>query len=339
MTLRRLGRSATALVFTTLLSACAQTAVAATGVHVGMVLDVGGLGDRSFNDAAYKGLGRCALRLGVDPLVRESETAAAYKPNLDSLAAASADEILAVGYSMDTAVAAAAKAHPDRHFTIVDTVVEGPNITSLTFKEEQGSFLAGALAAMMSQTHRVAFFGGFDLPVIRKFEVGYVAGARTVDPTIVTDVRYAGTFDDVAKGRATAEALAKSGADVIFSAAGRAGLGTIESVKAHKHLFAIGVDSNQDALVPGRVLTSMLKRVDTGVDLACTHAAMHEAMPGHIVLGLRENGVGLTDFTYTRAVIGPERIARLEALRAAIVAGKIVPPSTREELKLFHPPA
>jgi basic membrane protein A len=329
----------TALLLTTLLSACAETAAASSGARVGMVLDLGGLGDRSFNDAAYTGLGRCALRYGIDPLVRESNTGADYATNLASLVSAKADEVLAIGYLTESAVAAAAKAHADRHFTIVDAVVDAPNVTSLTFKEEQGSFLAGALAAMMSRTHRIAFLGGVDIPILRKFEVGYIAGARTVDPATDVSVQYVGTFDDVAKGRAAAQALVDRHADVIFSAAGRAGIGTIELVKARKGLFAIGVDSNQDALVPGRVLTSMLKHVDTGVDIACSHAATHEAMPNTVVLGLRENGVGLTDFAYTRTVIGPQRIARLAALRDAIIAGTIVPPATRDELKRFRPPA
>jgi basic membrane protein A and related proteins len=304
---------------------------------LGMVTDVGGLGDRSFNDGAYSGLLRARSDLNAYVQVLQSRSAADYQPNLIALTNLHIGMIYAIGFLMGLDLDQVAKTNPQQRYAIIDAVVDDPNVVSITFREQDGSFLAGALAAMMSKTHHIAFLGGQDIPLIRKFEAGYIAGAREVDPAIVADVKYVGSFDDVAAGQELSDVLYNGGADVIFTAAGKAGLGTATSVKSRPNAWMIGVDSDQDGLVPGRVLTSMVKKVDVAVyDVA---KAMKEGKPvqGHIILGLKDGAIGLTDFHYTKDAIGSANLARLAKIQAAIVNGKIVPPQSREELATFKP--
>jgi basic membrane protein A len=190
---------------------------------------------------------------------------------------------------------------------------------------------------MVSKTHQIAFLGGIDIPIIRKFEAGYIAGAREIDPTIKVAVKYVGSFDDAAGGKELSGVLFNQGADVVFVAAGKAGIGAIDQVKTRPSDYIIGVDSDQDGLAPGKVLTSMVKRVDVGVFELAQETVAQKLPSGHLVLGLKENGVGLTPFTYTKAVMTPARIATLARIKAAIIAGTITPPSTRDALATFKP--
>jgi basic membrane protein A len=305
--------------------------------RIGMVTDTGGLGDRSFNDSAYRGLTEAKEKLHAEIAVLQSRSASDYQPNLTVLANKEYDLIFAIGFLMAKDVDEVAARFPVRHFAIIDAVVDQPNVASVTFKEEDGSFLAGAAAAMASKTRHVAFLGGIDIPLLRKFEAGYAAGAREIDPDIKVDVKYVGSFDDAAAGKELAGVLFDGGADVVFVAAGKAGIGAIDQVKTRSNDFIIGVDSDQDALAPGKVLTSMIKRVDVGV-LRLSEETVAQKLPsGHLVLGLKENGVGLTSFAYTKNVMTPDRVARIAKIRAAIIAGTIKPPATREELALFKP--
>jgi len=302
-----------------------------------MVTDVGGLGDRSFNDSAYAGLQACKKTGGAQIQVLQSKSAADYQPNLTVFATQNFDEIFAIGFLMQQDLTEVAKRFPNRHFAIVDAVVPLPNVESVTFKEEDGSFLAGALAAMVTKTKTVAFLGGMDIPLLRKFEAGFTAGAREVDPKVKVLVKYVGSFDDPASGKELAGVLYSQGADIIYAAAGKDGLGAIDLTKTRPNSYIIGVDSDQDALAPGKILTSMVKHVDNAVLRVCQDAAAHKPLSGHLVLGLRDDGVGLTHFQYTKNLIGAANIAHLDRIRKAIVAGKIVPPSTREELAKFTP--
>ena len=320
------------------LAGCAhrnQTAGAPGAVSLGMVTDIGGLGDKSFNDSAYRGLQQAHDQLGARIQVLQSKSAADYQPNLSALTNQHFDEIYAIGFLMNKDLEETAKANPKQNYAIIDAVVNQPNVASITFKEQDGSFLAGALAAMVSKTHHIAFLGGMDIPLMRKFEAGYIAGAHQIDPATKVDVKYAGSFEDVAAGKELANLLFGSGVDIIFAAAGKAGLGAMDSVKSHQGDYVIGVDSDQDDLVPGKVLTSMVKRVDVGVFRAAQAVAAHKPIHGHIVLGLADQGIALTDFRNTKMVIGDARIARLKGITAAITAGTIVPPANREELAKF----
>ena len=300
-----------------------------------MVTDVGGLGDRSFNDSAYAGLQAAKQKLGAVIQVVPSRSASDYQPNLVLLATKEYQEIFAIGFLMAKDVSEVASRYPKIHFAIIDAVVDLPNVASVTFKEEEGSFLAGAAAALVTKTKTVAFLGGVDIPLLRKFEAGFTAGVHQIDPSMKVLVKYTGSFDDVAAGKELGGVLFDQGADIVFVAAGKAGLGTIDQVKSRANHYVIGVDSNQDALAPGKVLTSMIKRVDIGVLRVAEQAASEKPASGHVTLGLKDDGVGLTDFKYTKALMNADKFKQLDALKAAIVAGKIVPPATREELATF----
>jgi basic membrane protein A len=325
------------------LSACAKGgATAGAGasppaMRLAMVTDVGGLGDKSFNDSAYAGLQEAKSKLGAQIEVLQSRSAADYQPNLTVLADEEYDNIFAVGFMMSHDLELIARNYPRRHFAIVDAVVNQPNVASLTFREQDGSFLAGALAALVSKTHKIAFLGGIDVPLIRKFETGFTAGAREIDPKIDVQVKYVGSFQDVASGKELAGVLYGNGVDVLYAAAGKSGLGAIDETRARSNVYLIGVDSDQDALAPGKILTSVLKRVDVAVFKVAQETDAQKLPSGQIEFGLKDDGVGLTDFKYTKNVIGKANIARIAALRAAIVDGKIVPPDTREKLAAFKP--
>jgi basic membrane protein A and related proteins len=322
-----------------LLAGCSHAKSIAEGgqAHIGMVTDVGGLGDRSFNDSAYAGLIAAQKQLHAETSVLQSKSASDYQPNLTVLANKEYDLIFAIGFLMAKDVNEVAARFPQRHFAIIDAVVDQPNVASVTFKEEDGSFLAGAAAAMASKTHQIAFLGGIDIPLLRKFEAGFTAGAREIDPNVKVAVKYVGSFDDAAAGKELSGVLFDQGADVVFVAAGKAGIGAIDQVKTRPNDYVIGVDSDQDALAPGKVLTSMIKRVDVGVFRLAQETVAQKLPSGHLVLGLKDNGVGLTSFAYTKNVMTPDRIARIRRIRAAIIAGTIKPPATREELAQFKP--
>jgi basic membrane protein A len=306
-------------------------------LKLAMVTDIGGLGDKSFNDSAYAGLQLAKTRLGADIQVLQSKSAADYQPNLTVLADEDEDEIFAVGFLMSKDLTEVARTYPRRHFAIVDATSSEPNVASMTFREQDGSFLAGALAAMVTKTKTIGFLGGVDIPLLRKFEAGYAAGAREVNPNVKVLVKYVGSFEDVASGKELAAVMYDGGADIIYVAAGKSGLGAIDETRARPNVYAIGVDSDQDGLAPGKILTSMVKHVDIAVFKIAEEAQALKIPSGNVEFGLKDDGVGLTDFKYTKNVIGAANIARLAKIRAAIIAGKIVPPDTREGLAAFKP--
>lgn len=302
-----------------------------------MVTDVGGLGDKSFNDSAHAGLLRAEKELDARTQVLQSRSAADYQPNLTALTNQHLDMIYAIGYLMNRDLDQVAKANPNQRYAIIDAIVPDQNVVSVTFKEQDGSFLAGALAAMMSKSHHIAFLGGMDIPLLRKFEAGYTAGARQVDPNVKVDVKYVNSFDDVAAGQEIAGLLYNGGADIVFAAAGKAGLGAMNAVKSRNDAYVIGVDSDQDDLVPGKVLTSMIKHVDVAVFDVARAIKDKKPLHGHLELGLADRGISLSDFRNTRDKIGAQRIARLGTIQTAIVKRRISVPSTREELASWKP--
>ena len=300
-----------------------------------MVSDVGGLGDHSYNDSAYAGLTAARSRLGVAIALLESRSAADYQPNLMMFASKGYDQIFSVGYDQAPDLIEVAQRFPERRFAIIDAVAEAPNITSVTFRSAEGSFLAGALAAMVSTTKTIAFLGGVDIELVREFEIGYTAGAHAVDRSLRVLVKYIGDFNDVSTGKELAGLLYDQGADIIYTAAGKAGLGAFQELRNRERVYAIGVDSNQDALVPGRILTSVLKRIDTSVLLLATLTARHQPRPVRLALGVKEGGVGLTDFRYSRAVVTAAMVARLGRFSSAIADRRVIVPSTRTGLATF----
>ena len=339
MILRRAFVLGSAALLGIAVAGCSHPKSVAQGGHVrlAMVTDVGGLGDRSFNDGAYRGLVAAKRSFGADIAVLQSRSAADYQPNLTVLANKEYDEIFAIGFLMARDVDEVSTRFPHRNFAIIDAVVDQPNVASVTFREQEGSFLAGAAAAMASKTKTVAFIGGIDIPLLVKFEAGFAAGAKEIDPNVRVLVKYVGTFDDPAAGKELGGVLLDQGADVIYVAAGKSGLGAIDQIKDRPNTYAIGVDVNQDALVPGKILTSMIKRVDIGVLTLAKEAAAGKAPHGHVELGLKDGAIGLTDFHYTRNALTKAQFAHLDALKAAVIAGKITVPYTREALATFKP--
>ena len=294
---------------------------------VAIVYSTGGKGDKSFNDSAFRGLQQAQKELGITFKEYEPKDATAEAENVLRQFAESGehDLIIGVGFTMKDAVATVAAAFPDQKFAMVDDEVDLPNVASLKFKEHEGSFLVGALAAMMTKTNTVGFVGALESPVIQKFQAGFEQGAKYVNPNIKTLSVYLGganPFNDPASAKAKTETLIQQGADVVYHAAGGSGNGMFQAVK-EKGVFAIGVDSNQDDIIPGFVLTSMLKNVDTAVFNTIKSVLDGKFEAKVQEFGINENGVGTTDFKLTKDKIGEENIKKLEQIKEDIKAGKI----------------
>ncbi|MBD3347623.1 MAG: BMP family ABC transporter substrate-binding protein [Candidatus Eisenbacteria bacterium] len=303
---------------------------------VGMVFDVGGKGDKSFNDSAYRGMLNAADDFGVEFTEFEPGQDADREVGLRKLAGAGYDMIIGVGFLFSDAIKKVARDYPDTKFACVDYDVRPgeelpPNLVGLRFREEEGSFLVGVLAAMHTETDRIGFVGGMDIPLIHKFEAGYIAGARHVTPGISITVVYAGTtpqaFADPAKGKELALLQYGRGVDVIYHASGSTGNGVIEAAR-EAGAYAIGVDSNQNYMAPGHVLTSMVKRVDNAVYKAIRDALEGTFEGGIEELGLAENGVGYALDKHNEDLITEEMTKAVEDVRAAIIAGEIEVPSS-----------
>ncbi|MGE5599428.1 MAG: BMP family lipoprotein [Bacteroidota bacterium] len=303
----------------------------AAKLRFAMVTDIGGLGDQSFNDSAYAGLKRAEKELGAEIKVLQSKKMEDYVPNLRSLAEQKYDLIWAVGFLMTDATNEVAAQYPKINFGIIDSVVNQPNVQSVCFKEHEGSFLVGVIAAMTTKTKVVGFVGGMKLPLIEKFEAGFTAGVRAVDPKIRVLSAYTGKFDDPGKGKELAMAQFGQKADVVYHASGACGIGVIEAAK-EKNLWAIGVDSDQYHLAPKNVLTSMMKRVDVGVFSGCRDVAKNAFKGGRtVVLGLAEEGVGYAPTTEKNA--SKEAIAKADEFAKLIVSGKLVVPEKMADVR------
>ena len=321
------------------LGGCSKATVATTPVpKMGLVTDIGGLGDKSFNDGAYAGLQEAQRRLGVQIDVLESHSTADYFSNLTLMATKDTDETFAVGVDMLKDVIGVARRWPKRTFALIDAVSDVPNITSVTFREQDGAFLAGALAALVTKTKTIGFLGGEDVPQSRKFESAYRAGAREADPAVHVLVRYAGSFTNSDGGRRLARELFDHHADVLVAAAGRTGLGAFDEVKSHRGDYVIGVNYDQAPLAPGKVLTSVVKRIDVAVYRVCEDAVSQKQLSGTLELGLQDGAIGLTDLPAMRKVIAPTS-SRMTAIYRAVYDGKIKIPTTREALQVFKPVA
>jgi len=291
-------------------------------VRVAVVLSVGGLGDRSFNDLAHEGLVRAGREAGVVGALGEPVDHAEDEAYLAFYAERGYDLVVAVGYLMASKLERVAPRYPDTRFLLIDGVLDLPNVRSYAFREEEGCFLVGALAALASKTGTLGFVGGMKVPLIEKFHAGYVQGARHVRPDIRVLSAYAGSFSDPVTGKAKALQQIRKGADVVFQAAGATGNGVIRAA-AEEGVFAIGVDANQNDMAPGRVLTSMLKRVDETVFRTARDVAAGEPVGGVRSVGLAEGMLGWALDEHNRAVVTPEMEARLGEIEALIIAGRI----------------
>lgn len=321
-----------ALVFS--MAACSSKATPTSDVSVTMITDTGGLGDKSFNDSAWAGLEKAKTDFGVTTKVLESKSADDYTANLSAAAAETPSLIVSVGFLMADATAAAAKQFPDQKFAIIDSTVDAPNVTGLTFKEHEGSFLVGVVAGLTTKTNKVGFVGGMQFPLIEKFEYGFKAGVKSVNPTATVLVNYTGVFDNPALGKEAALAQFQQGADVIFHASGACGIGVIEAA-GEQGFWAIGVDQDQSALNPKAVLCSMIKRVDNATFLATKSIVDGNFAGGNIEFGLAEDGVGISDLAGN---IPADVMTKAEAYKASIVKGDFVVPSDKATFDAFVPP-
>lgn len=289
----------------------------------------GNKADKSFNEAAYRGAKRFTKETGI--AVREFEVTNETQrvQAFANMARRGASIIVGVGFTQRAALETVARQYPAKKFTLIDTTSDLPNVQSVVFREQEGSFLVGVLAALASKTHKLGFVGGMDIPLIRRFAAGYAAGARYADPAVQVLVNMTGTtpaaWQDPARGAELARSQFDRGADVVYAAAGSTGLGVLQAAADLKKL-AIGVDSNQDYLHPGTMLTSMVKRVDRAVYQAYQSAKDGTWKGGIRSLGVAEDGVGFTVDEYNEALMTPAMRARAEAARADIVAGKITVP-------------
>jgi basic membrane protein A len=307
-------------------SAFAAGAALAQDFTPAVIFDMGGKFDKSFNEAAYNGAERFKQETGIDYLEFEVTNEAQRDQALRRMAGRGADVVVAVGFSFATPLEEIAKEFPDTKFVIIDGVVEEPNVQSVVFKEHEGSFLVGMAAAMASETGKVGFVGGMDIPLIRNFAHGYQQGVKHVDPDAEVLVNMTGTtpaaWNDPAKGAELAQSQFDRGADVVYAAAGGTGLGVLQAA-ADTGKLSIGVDSNQNYLHPGSVLTSMLKRVDVAVYNAFKDAMEGDLASGVQNLGLAEEGVGYALDEHNRDLITAEIEARLEEAKQKIISGEL----------------
>jgi basic membrane protein A len=291
-----------------------------------IIFDMGGKFDKSFNEAAYAGAERFKKETGTAYREYEITNETQREQALTNMVKRGGSIIVSVGFAQRSALEIVAKQNPDKKFAIIDSVVDLPNVQSIVFKEQEGSFLVGMLAAMASKTGKVGFVGGMDIPLIRRFALGYEEGAKYVNPSVEVFQNMTGTtpaaWNDPTRGGELARGQFSRGADVVFAAAGATGIGVLQAAKDQGKL-SIGVDSNQNHLHPGSVLTSMVKRVDNAVYETFKTAKAGTWKPGILVLGLAEDGVGYALDDNNAKLITAAMKTKVDAARGDIIAGKI----------------
>ena len=301
--------------------ALAMTAALQAHAEPAIIYDMGGKFDKSFNEAAYNGMERWKKETGKQYLEFEVTNEAQREQAVRRMAEKGASPIIAMSFSQASAIDKVAKDFPKLKFAIIDDVVKQPNVQSVVFREQEGSFLVGMMAAMASKTGKVGFVGGMDIPLIRKFQCGYEQGAKFANAKAEVFANMTGTtgaaWNDPARGGELAKAQFAKGADVVFAAAGGTGIGVYQAAKDGGKL-AIGVDSNQNHIQPGTMLTSMLKRVDVAVyNVAKAHK------PGLSVFGLKEEGVGYAMDKNNEKLVTADMKKKVDAAKADILSGKI----------------
>jgi basic membrane protein A len=330
---------------------CKSSTTSSTGgtstksaIKAAMVTDIGGLGDKSFNDLSAAGLKKAKDELGVDYKVLESKEAADYEPNLTQLANAGYSPIFAVGFLMQDTLSKVATAYPDVEFGAIDISYDPPiaNVVGLNFKEQEAAYLAGYLAATLTTMPNVdprindkpliGFVGGIPIPAVNRFQAGYIAGAKAANPAVEVKSIMTGSFTDQQKGLEAGKTLIEAGCDIIFAAAGQTGLGTAKACKEGNALF-IGVDADQYlTIVPSlgdTIITSAVKRVDTAVFETVKKANDGTLKGGeNLVFGLKEEGVGLSPYHDWDSKIPADVKAKVEAAKQAVISGSVTVPET-----------
>ncbi len=292
-----------------------------------VIFDLGGKFDKSFNEMSYTGAERFTADTGISYREFELQSDAQREQALRRFAQAGNNPVVVAGFSNATAMATVAPDFPDTSFVIIDMVVDAPNVRSVVFAEQEGSYLVGLLAAMASKTGTVSFVGGMDIPLIQNFQCGYAQGAKSVGDNITVIGAMTGTdgsaWNNPVKGGEITMSQIENGSDVVFAAAGGTGRGVLQAA-ADADILGIGVDANQNYMHPGNMLTSMMKRVDNAVYDAFNDVNNGEFTAGIQVMGLAEDGVGWALDENNEALITDEMRTAVDAARAAIIAGDIV---------------
>src|SRR5262245_16276461 len=310
----------------TLAAILGLSAAAAADIKAAVVFDIGGKFDKSFNEGVYNGAEKFKAETKQTYADFEVTNETQFEQAHRRFAQRGQDPIVGVGFNQANTVEKVAKEFPKVRFTLIDGVVKLPNVQSVLFKEHEGSFLVGLLAAMASKTGKVGFIGGMDIPLIRKFACGYEKGAKYANPNVEVIQNMTGTtpaaWNDPARGGELAKSQFDRGVDVVYAAAGATGNGVLQAAKDRGKL-AIGVDSNQNHLHPGTMLTSMVKRVDLAAYNSFKTAAGGKWEAGMTVLGLKEGGVDWALDQHNEKLISPGMKAKVDQAKADIIAGKI----------------
>jgi basic membrane protein A and related proteins len=303
--------------------------VADSKLKVGLVLDKGGKDDKSFNAAAFKGATEAQGKFNVNVKTVESSDDSSLEPALRTFAENGYDLVIGIGFVQNAAITKVAKEFPKISFVLVDSLVNLPNVRSILFSEHEGSFLVGAIGALTTKTNTIGFIGGMDVPLIRRFELGYRSGAQYINKNIQIIANYVGSGSDAwrnpTKGKELALSQYEKKADAIFAAAGASALGVFDAAEEQKK-YVIGCDSNQNWIKPGRVLTSMVKRVDTAVYKVIEEKTLGKFEAGEFVLGLKEGGVDYVIDNFNRALIPAPVEKRIKKIKSDIIAGRIKVP-------------
>ncbi|MES2116223.1 MAG: BMP family ABC transporter substrate-binding protein [Pseudomonadota bacterium] len=304
--------------------ACASASAA--DPKLGIVYDAGGKFDKSFNQSAFEGASRFKKETNINFIEVQASSDTQAEQVLRGLARKNLDLIASIGFAQTQAVQKVAKEFPKVHFVLIDGVAQGANVNSVTFKEEEGSYLVGVAAAMASKSKKLGFVGGIDIPLIRAFACGYEQGAKATYPKVEVVQNMVGTtasaWNDPAKGGELARSQFDRGVDVVFAVAGGSGMGTLQTAK-EKGKLAIGVDSNQNHLYPGSILTSMVKRVDNAVYDSFMQMKNGSWKAGVTAKGLKEGGVDWALDENNRKLITPEIEKRVLGARKDIIDGKV----------------
>ena len=293
---------------------------------IGLITDVGGVNDGSFNQSAWEGLEKAGEELGVEVNYLESATDADYQPNMETFVDEDYDLIISVGYMLADATREAAEANPDTKFAIIDdSSIDLPNVTSLMFKAEQASYLVGYVAGLTTKTNNIGFVVGMTNETMNQFGYGYCAGAIDANPDITVQQMNANSFADSATGKSMANAEITNGADIVFQAAGATGLGVIEACQ-EAGVYAIGVDSDQSSIAPNTVLTSAMKRVDNAV-----YEAVQELIDGTLEGGVKtfDLAAGGVDIAPSQDLISEDVIAAVDEVKEKIISGDVVVPDNK----------
>ena len=297
---------------------------------IGLITDVGGVNDGSFNQSAWEGLEKAGEELGVEVNYLESATDADYQPNMETFVDEDYDLIISVGYMLADATREAAEANPDTKFAIIDdATIDLPNVTSLMFKAEQASYLVGYVAGLTTKTNNIGFVVGMTNETMNQFGYGYCAGAIDANPDITVQQFNANSFADSATGKTMANTAITNGADIVFQAAGATGLGVIEACQ-EAGVYAIGVDSDQSSIAPKTVLTSAMKRVDNAV-----YDAVQELIDDKLEGGVQtfDLAAGGVDIAPSQDLISDDVIKAVDEVKEKIISGDVVIPDNKDDFE------